>query len=395
MLLIVQAVSVAVSLYQSAVMLAGRLRKPSPPVPPPLLPSFALLICARNEEAVVEGLIRGLLEQEYPGILREVVLVAHNCDDATAAIGRATGARVIEVTGAPGKAAAMAAGLAGIDDRIDFVGIFDADSRVPPGLLAAVARVSAGEVCLQVETMPRRTNDWLATGYGLGRRARNLFWWRPRERLGLGTTFSGSGYFIPPPLLRELLQGLHTITEDLELTARLYARGQRVTYVSATQIQVEEPHGFGTSLRQRSRWVRGHFGVLRHYGLPLVRQAAAGDIRAFDLGLYLLFPTRVLTRTGVTVSFFLSVLGTPIALPRLPVLLAMGGEWVLPTTIAIRARLVPLSLGGLEAAVRHGLLSLLWFPIGLWALVTPGRRTWEAMPRHPLEESDAYAPNAR
>ena len=39
----------------------------------------------------------------------------------------------------------------------------------------------------------------------------------------------------------------------------------------------------------------------------------------------------------------------------------------LPAAIAVRARLVPLSIGGLEAAVRHGLLNLLWFPIGLWA----------------------------
>lgn len=385
-----QLLIVAVSLYQTVITLVGRRRQPPRSPIPGRPPRFALIVCARNEEAVVGGILDDLAAQTYPADLVDIVLVAHNCTDDTASTGRDRGVRVIEAdTPGEGKAAAMQAGLAAVTADIDFAGVFDADSRVPPDLLERVVAGAGAEACIQVETVPHRTDDWLATGYGLGRRARNVFWWRPREALGLGTTFTGTGYFVRPALLHELLAGVHTLTEDLELTARLYARGGRVAYLSSTHVRVEEPHSFGVSLRQRLRWVRGHFAVLRHYLGGLTGEAARRDARALDMALYMLLPSRVLTRSGVTLAFGLSVLRAPGRLPAPLTGLALAGEWAVPVAIAVRERLVPLSLGGLEAAVRHGLLNLLWFPIGLWALVTPGARAWDAVPRARREERDA------
>jgi len=386
-----EAIAAAISLYESAVMVAGRSRAPRETAPPATLPRFALMVCARNEERVVGGILETLLRQDYPTALFDVFLVAHNCTDGTAAIGQRLGAWVIDGSGAPpGKVEAMRLGLDAIGGGYDFIGVFDADSRVPQGFLRAVAAASADEQCIQVETVPHRTDDWLATGYGLGRRARNLFWWQPRARLGMGTTVSGSGYFVRSSLFTTVLADAHTMTEDLELTADLYARGERVSFVSTTSIEVEEPHRFAASLRQRSRWVRGHFAVVRSYWRPIGARAAKGDLRAFDMGLYLLFPTRVMTRTAISAAYLLKLLRGP-GLPRPVLALAMLAEWVLPATIAVRARLVPLSIGGLEAAVRHGLLNLLWFPIGLWALVTPGNRSWDPVPRAGAEEEERDA----
>lgn len=383
----VQLLVAAVSLYQTSVTLVGYLRRRPRSAGPGTTPSFALLVCARDEEAVVPGILADLGGQRYDGEAR-VFLVAHNCSDGTALAGRQAGVDVLEVTtAAEGKAAAMRAGMAAVA-AFDYVGIFDADSRAPADLLTHVAAAIDGEDCLQVETAPRMHHDWLSTGYGLGRRARNLFWWRPREALGLGTTFSGTGYFIRPALLIELLTNVHTLTEDLELTAQLASRGQRVAYLSSVQVFVEEPHSFSSSLRQRLRWVRGHLAVVRHYALPLAREAARGDVRAGDTLLYLLLPTRVLTRLGVTAAFALSLFGAPWSLPLRLAGIAATGEWLVPATIAVRERLVPLSLGGLNAAVRHTLLGLLWFPIGLWALVTPGNHAWDPMPRAKLGERD-------
>ena len=381
-----EAVAVGISLYESAVMVAGRSREPRVPAPPPRLPRFALMICARNEERVVGGILETLLRQDYPTALFDVFLVAHNCTDGTADVARRLGAWVIDATDTPpGKVEAMRLGLDAIGDGYDFIGVFDADSRVPQGFLRAAADATDGEQCIQIETVPHRTDDWLATGYGLGRRARNLFWWQPRARLGMGTTVSGSGYFVRTELFREILKDAHTMTEDLELTAGLYARGERVSFVSTTTIEVEEPHRFGASLRQRSRWVRGHFAVVRSYWKPISARAVRGDLRAFDIGLYLLFPTRVMTRSAISAAWLLKLVRGP-GLPQPLLTLAMLAEWALPAAIAVRARLVPLSIGGLEAAVRHGLLNLLWFPIGLWALVTPGNRSWDPVPRAAAEE---------
>jgi hypothetical protein len=40
-------------------------------------------------------------------------------------------------------------------------------------------------------------------------------------------------------------------------------------------------------------------------------------------------------------------------------------------------------------AVRHGILSLLWFPVGLWALVTAAERRWDESTRTGTRETDA------
>lgn len=388
-----QALLIAVSLYQTAIMVLG-LRRPQPRHQPNTDggPRFGLIVCARDEAEVVGGAVAGLRAQEYPRELFDVLVIAHNCSDETASLAARAGARVLELrTERPGKVQAMLAGLAEFRETCDFVGVFDADSRVPATLLATVATASEGEGCLQVETVPRDTGDWLSSGYGLGRRARNLFWWRPREALGLGTTVSGTGFFIRPALLAELLVNPQTLTEDLELTARLYARGGRVAYVSSTYVIVEEPHVFRASVRQRLRWVRGHFSVLRYDWPPLAAKALHGDRRAFDMALYMLVPTRVITRSAVSFSAILTLFRAPGALPSVPVGLAFAGEWVVPAVVAVRQRLVPLNRQGLQLAVRHGMLSLLWFPIGAWGLVTSRIHAWDGTPRAPVLESDDHA----
>ena len=373
---------VVLSLYQTAVTVAGRIRRVATPLPSGERPRVGIVVCARNEEAVVDRIVTDLLTQTYPRELREVVVVAHNCTDATARVAIQAGARVVELNGTgPGKGYAILAGVEALGDGCDLVGVFDADSRAPADLLETVVAASAGEICLQVETVPREHGGWLADGYGLGRTARNVMWWRPREAIGLGATVNGTGFFARPGVLAELVAERRTVTEDLELTARLYARGHRVAYLSATNINVDEPHSLVPSLHQRLRWVRGHLGVIRYCWPGLALRALRGDPRALDIALYILVPTRILTRLAVSGTFVVSLLRARFAPPLPLVALAMAGEWLLPLLVALRERLVPLSPRGVTIAVRHALLSMLWFPIGLWALVTAGSRAWHEMPR--------------
>jgi GT2 family glycosyltransferase len=377
------------SLYQSGVTLAGYLRRgrAGAPAPDPAWrPRFALVACARNEEDVIGRIVKDLLAQDYPPELRDVYVVAHNCTDATAAAARRAGARVIEThSEEPGKAWAIRAALDSLDDAYDYVGIFDADARAEAGLLATVARLGPGVRCVQAETVPIGDPEWIAEGYGFGRKARNLFWWRPREALGLGTTISGCGWFISPALLREELARVTTLTEDLELTVRLALRGERVAYVSGARVAVGEARDLRTSVRQRLRWVRGHLLVVLALWPALARRALAGDRQALDLAAYLIAPTRMLTRLGATVAALHSVAGIAGALPAALTLPVAAAEWGIPAAIAWRERLLPFSRRGLELALRHSLLSMLWFPIGAWALFTARVQAWAPTRRNDRE----------
>ena len=56
--------------------------------------SFAILVCARNEEKVIGNLLDSLNGQEYPEDKRKVFVVAHNCTDNTAEVAARHGATV-------------------------------------------------------------------------------------------------------------------------------------------------------------------------------------------------------------------------------------------------------------------------------------------------------------
>jgi cellulose synthase/poly-beta-1,6-N-acetylglucosamine synthase-like glycosyltransferase len=326
--------------------------------------------------------VSDLLAMDYPAELRDVVVVAHNCTDDTARVAARAGAVVVErLTLGQGKAHAIEAGLAALGSGYDYVGWFDADARITPGFLTSIAAHSAGKDCMQAETVPIADRDWFAEGYGFDRKVRNVFWWRPREALGLSTTITGSGWFIRPELLRRYSQGSWTMTEDLELSARLVAGGHRVAHIASAQIACGEPRSLKDSFQQRSRWVRGHIGVVRGRWLPLVFAGLRGNPRAADLALYLIVPTRMLTRLGVSIAAVLGLVSPTFRLPSPLIWLALAGEWLIPAIIGWRERLFRLSTGSLNIAARHTMLGLLWFPIGFWAMGTARLRAWHAMPR--------------
>ena len=55
---------------------------------------FAVLICARNEAAVIGDLLDSLRHQTYPAEKLHLFVMADNCTDATAAIAESCGAKV-------------------------------------------------------------------------------------------------------------------------------------------------------------------------------------------------------------------------------------------------------------------------------------------------------------
>ena len=57
---------------------------------------YAIIVSARNEEAVIGQLIESIKNQEYPAELIDTFVIADNCTDRTAAVARNAGAIVHE-----------------------------------------------------------------------------------------------------------------------------------------------------------------------------------------------------------------------------------------------------------------------------------------------------------
>lgn len=86
------------------------------------------------------------------------------------------------------------------------------------------------------------------------------------EVFGLMKMVSGSVFMFKAELLKELGWN-HSITEDWDLTLRLYLRGFKVVYTPLIQAPAEIPTTIRRLVRQRMRWAEGHtFAVHRYFG---------------------------------------------------------------------------------------------------------------------------------
>jgi len=76
---------------------------------------------------------------------------------------------------------------------------------------------------------------------------------------------AGSVYAVRADLLREFGWS-QSLTEDWELTLRLYTAGYKVLYTPLVQAPAECPSTLGSLFRQRMRWAEGHtFNVKKHF----------------------------------------------------------------------------------------------------------------------------------
>ena len=127
-------------------------KKDTTPRVPERLHRFAVLICARNEEAVIAQLIESIRRQDYPSELVKIFVAADNCTDRTAAIARAAGAIVWERQDSTrvGKGWALEFLLArmeaaGYGPAFDAYLVFDADNLLRADYIRQINRTfSAG-----------------------------------------------------------------------------------------------------------------------------------------------------------------------------------------------------------------------------------------------------------
>lgn len=89
---------------------------------------------------------------------------------------------------------------------------------------------------------------------------------RPAQQLfGSMKMISGSVYMIRADILRQY-KWSNSITEDWELTCRLYLDGKRVVYTPTLEANAECPSTLRRLFKQRQRWAEGHsFNVKKYF----------------------------------------------------------------------------------------------------------------------------------
>lgn len=243
---------------------------------------FAVLVPAHDEERLIAACVRNL-QQAAEGYDVEVLVVADNCGDATAAIAHGHGVRVLERFDGErrGKPFALDFGLAALrlDARApEAVAIVDADSEVSADFFEAIeARLNGGAQAVQVHYRVAEGGEPLVR---LRRLAFLLVHYtRPlgSSRLRLGTTLKGNGMAFLWALVKDGFAG-EGITEDAAATLSLAKRGVKVQFEPSASVWGYMAGGYGAARQQDRRWEGGRLALFPRALATGLRAIAQGDI---------------------------------------------------------------------------------------------------------------------
>jgi len=361
-----------------AVLALASARRPPPAAPAPRL-RFDVVVPAHDEEAGIAGTVRSLLATDWPAPLRRVVVVADNCQDATASRAREAGATVLERrdTERRGKGYALehAFEWSLADGFADAVVVVDADSTVTPGFLHAfAARLEAGALAVQSDNAVGNPEaGWrpalMALAFVLFNTMRSL----GRDRLGLSVGLRGNGMCLSVKVLRQVPHQAFSEVEDLEYGLRLGEAGHRVRFAWEGRVLSEMVTDAAASGSQRRRWEGGRQRMARTLGWPfLLRGLRTGDPVLADLGLDLLVPPLAVLGAGAAAGTLVAGLASWAAGRPLASLWLFGA--------ALAGLLLHLARGfRLSGLGWRGVTALLHLPVYLiWKL-----RLALARPEHP------------
>lgn len=250
---------------------------------------YAVLICARNEAAVLPKLLESLRAQDYPGVL-DLYVAADNCTDDTARLARKGGATVFERHDLVhvGKGYALNFLLHRIwaeGKHYDGYLLFDADNLARPDFVRRLDGVFGPE-CPVVAGYRNTKNyrGWVAAGQGLCFIREVRFLNCPRTLLGFSGNVTGTGFLVSEEILHTAGGWpWHCLCEDLEFSTVQMIAGRRIAYCPQAEYFDEQPATLSQSVRQRLRWCKGFLQVMASRGAGLGRAALRGSWSCADL----------------------------------------------------------------------------------------------------------------
>lgn len=334
---------------------------------------YAVLIAARNEEAVIGHLLDSILAQEYPRELVDIYVVADNCTDRTADIARAHGAAVYTRFNKVhiGKGYALNYLLDHIRrdggwERYDAFLIFDADNLLKPDYIRSINTLPANgyqAFCGYRNTKNFGTNS-ITSSYGLWYLHESSHMNRSRMALGVGCHVNGTGF----GFTRELLEKMggwnfFTLTEDIEFNHYCASSGIKIGYCHTAMLYDEQPLTFGQSWKQRTRWAQGGYQVFYRYGLSMLKGLFHPGWQGWtcmELNSLSVMGYGLSVLTGLmTVITAVPVLGMKGSLAVL--VLALGSAYLSITGLAVLT--LAMEWKHIRATTRQKLTSVLGFPL--------------------------------
>lgn len=242
------------------------------------LPSYSIIVPAKNEGKIIGRLLDSLSQINYPAEKLDIVVVVDGSDDNTLEVceeyaRKQDNLQVIQKPLSAGKPSAL---NFGIQHSIgDLIAIFDADNVPAKDALLNAAKYfhDPNVAAVQGRTKSINSKQNMLTQFIAYEEA---VWCeaylRGKDVLGLFVHLRGSCQFIRRSVFTHL-DGFdeRTLSEDMELSARLAERNYSIKYAGDVCTWQESPSTLKALFKQRTRWFRGTMDVAVKYGRLLTK----------------------------------------------------------------------------------------------------------------------------
>ncbi len=366
-------------------------------------PKVSVLIPAYNEEKVIARTLRAMLSFDYPRDKLEILVINDGSTDRTAEIlsefeRRDPRVRLYAIPageGGKGKSRALNLGLR--QASADFIAVYDADNIPDPSTLKD----------LMAQLLLHHDLGAALGKFRTGNRERNLLTkfinietlsfqsilQAGRWKLFKVATLPGTNFIVRRALL-DRLGGWdeEAVTEDSELSIRIYMEGYRIKYIPYAITYEQEPEEWSVWVKQRTRWVRGNNYVVSKFfkEVPQFKNKFLALEVFYLLSLYYVFLFAIVISD---VLFLLSVLHViTITLPG-----PYTAVWILAIVLFILEIFLALSYDREDNLKNIFLTALMYVSYSqFWIyvvgkalyldLIKKEKRTWEKTIRFDIEE---------
>jgi len=251
------------------------------------LPRLAVVMPAHNEASGIAACVANLQVGLNKTTGCELIVVADNCQDDTAAIAMENGARVLvrrdDVKRGKGYALDYAFKTLLAENFDGFI-VIDADSRVDENLVSDFQQVFAQGIDA-VQCRYRIANPEAS------RRARlqyiawlafNELRLLGREKLGVSVGILGNGFALSRAVLEAVPYEAGSIAEDMEYHLRLVNAGFRMRFLNSVTVSSDAPNQDANAAVQRSRWEGGRFRLIIDHVPVLFMDVLRGQWRLLE-----------------------------------------------------------------------------------------------------------------
>lgn len=236
-------------------------------------PNVSIIIPARDESKVIEGLLKSILNQTYKINPSDVYIVVETKEDKTCSIASKYGMNIVFR-----KDLSLARKSYALDDAIkeiksqnkkyDLYFVFDADNILDNKFIEnmIVSYEQGYDIAIGYRNTKNGNDSLVAAASSLTFTMINTIRNKFKIKKGMNVTISGTGFYISGEVI-DSLGGypFNTLTEDYELSVYSMLEGLNSTYNEKAIFYDEQPTKYKVSKIQRTRWIRGYIDTRKKY----------------------------------------------------------------------------------------------------------------------------------